>query len=106
MKSKIERVCCTCDRNKRIEDQKNGSISVCEIDGHVIGYVETFDHCCRRYALDKAYKPGGKWYDPDDFEQKQESKKAKRKNIPVNLTVTDIIKHASNIEFDFDFLDS
>lgn len=68
MKSKIDRVCCTCDRNKRINDPKSGIISVCEIDGHVIGYVETFDHCCRRYALDRAYKPGGKWYDPNDFE--------------------------------------
>ena len=57
---KIERCCCTCDRNKR----KDGGC-YCEIDGHYIGYIETFEHSCRRYALDKAYKPGGKWYKED-----------------------------------------
>lgn len=67
-KSKIDRCCCTCDRNKRIEDPKYGLICVCEIDGHHISYVDTFEHSCRRYALDKAYKPGGKWYKPENFE--------------------------------------
>ena len=40
-KSKIDRCCCTCDRNKRIEDPKYGLICVCEIDGHHISYVGT-----------------------------------------------------------------
>ena len=63
---KIERCCCTCDRNIRVKDE-NGMVTHCEcmIDGHHIGYVETFEHSCRRYALDKAYKPGGKWYKED-----------------------------------------
>ena len=93
MKSKIDRCCCTCGRNIRVQDE-NGMVTRCEcaIDGHYIGYVASFEHSCRRYVLDKAYKPGGKWYNPDNFEQKQESEKEKSKNIPVNIVVTDIKK--------------
>lgn len=58
----IDRCCCTCDRNKRIEDETGRIKCVCEIDGHYIGYVQNFEYSCRRYALDKAYKPGGKWH--------------------------------------------
>ncbi len=67
-KSKIERVCCTCNRNIRVEDE-NGVVThyECAIDGHHIGYVEAFEYSCRRYALDRAYKPGGKWYDTKIF---------------------------------------
>ena len=67
-KSKIDRCCCTCDRNKRVR-KENGNIScICEIDGHYIGYVASFEYSCRRYALDRKYKPGGEWYDPENFE--------------------------------------
>ena len=72
MKSKIDRCCCTCDRNIRIEDE-NGMVTRCEclIDGHYIGYVEAFEHSCRRYALDKAYTPGGKWHEPKKSNKKE-----------------------------------
>ena len=65
--AKIPHCCCTCDRNKRVKD-KNGMVvrCECEIDGHRIGYVSAFEHSCRRYALDKDYKPGGKWYNGDE----------------------------------------
>ena len=68
-KTKIDRCCCTCDRNIRVKDE-NGMVTHCEclIDGHYISYIDTFEHSCHRYALDKAYKPGGKWYKPENFE--------------------------------------
>ncbi len=72
-KSKIDQVCCTCDRNKRIKDETGHIECVCEVDGHNIGYVETFEHSCSRYMLDKAYRPGGKWYDPNDFEREKQN---------------------------------
>ena len=70
----IERCCCTCDRNKRVKDDNGNIDCICYIDGHRIRYVENFESSCRRYALDKAYKPGGKWYknitSPTDSERK------------------------------------
>ena len=70
MKSKIDRCCCTCDRNIRVKDE-NGMVirCECEIDGHYIGYVACFESSCRHYALDRSYKPGGKWYEPEDWEE-------------------------------------
>ena len=59
---KIDRCCCTCDRNKRKPDGNGHTDCICEIDGHYIGYLENFEYSCRRYALDRAYKKGGKWY--------------------------------------------
>lgn len=71
---KVERCCCTCDRNKRIEDE-NGMVThcECEIDKHYIGYLSNFEYSCRHYTLDKAYKPGGKWYkeDAEEIAQKE-----------------------------------
>lgn len=62
---KIDRCCCTCDRCMR-EHYNDGHVSCkCKIDGHYIGYMEAFEHSCRRYALAKEYKPGGKWYKGD-----------------------------------------
>lgn len=61
---KIDRCCCTCGRNKRVRHEDDVfSHCECLIDGHHIGHVEAFEHSCRRYALDKAYKPGGEWYE-------------------------------------------
>ena len=61
---KIDRCCCTCDRNIRKKDKDGSIFCECQIDGHRIAYVENFEHSCRRYALDRAYKkPGGKWYE-------------------------------------------
>lgn len=60
---KIDRCCCTCDRNKRKRDESGDVKCICEVDGHYIGYIENFYDSCRRYALDRAYKPGGKWYE-------------------------------------------
>lgn len=67
-KSKIDRCCCTCDRNKRIPDETGRIKCVCEIDGHRIRYLDNIYHSCRRYALDKAYKRGGKWCEAENFE--------------------------------------
>lgn len=61
MSGKIDRCCCTCDRCIRLRD----GVLECEIDGHHIGYVETFEHSCRRYKLSRDYKPGGKFYGED-----------------------------------------
>ena len=58
----IDRCCCTCDRNKRIKEESGHISCVCKIDGHRISYMDVFEHSCRNYALDKAYKPGGKWH--------------------------------------------
>lgn len=61
-KLKIDRCCCTCDRNNRITDETGHTDCICEIDEHRIGYAENFEYSCRRYALDKRYKLGGEWY--------------------------------------------
>lgn len=64
MSQKIDRCCCTCDRC--IRENKNGfTHCICEVDGHYIGYVEIFEQSCRRYALAKDYKVGGKFYGQD-----------------------------------------
>ena len=59
---KIDRCCCTCDRNERKKDEDGHIHCVCKIDGHYIGYLDNFEGSCRRYALAKEYKPGGKWH--------------------------------------------
>lgn len=61
-KQKIDRCCCTCDRNKRVRNDSSHVDCICSIDGHKIGYLENFLTSCSRYVLDKVYKPGGKWY--------------------------------------------
>ena len=66
MSENIDRCCCTCDRCIRELNKDGGCISLkCQIDGHYIGYVETFEYSCRRYALSKDYKQGGKFYMPE-----------------------------------------
>ncbi len=60
--SLIDRCCCTCDRNKRINDESGHISCECEIDGHYISYLDVFEQSCRHYALDKEYELGGEWY--------------------------------------------
>lgn len=45
-----ERCCCNCERCIRVKDS-TGRVThnECEIDGHYIGYVETFDGWCRHW---------------------------------------------------------
>ena len=43
------RVCCNCRHNIRTGDIK----CHCEIDGHYIGYLDSFYYWCRRWAKDK-----------------------------------------------------
>ncbi len=47
-----KRVCCNCGHNIR----SGPTVAVechCDIDGHRIGYVECFEHWCRRWCRDK-----------------------------------------------------
>ena len=49
-----ERVCCNCRHN--IRTGEGGNIEChCDIDGHYIGYVECFEHWCRRWAKDHTF---------------------------------------------------
>lgn len=48
------RCCCNCRHDIRTET-KNGIKCHCEIDGHYIGYIETFDGWCRRWAKDHKF---------------------------------------------------
>ena len=44
------RCCCNCGHNIRIKDTKTGVVECrCDIDGHRIGYIETFEGWCRRW---------------------------------------------------------
>lgn len=45
-----KRCCCNCGNDIRVKD-KNGFVTHCEcaIDGHHIGYIETFEGWCRRW---------------------------------------------------------
>jgi len=48
----MKRCCCNCRRN--IRAGQLGFVKChCEIDGHYIGYVECFEHWCRRWAKAK-----------------------------------------------------
>lgn len=66
-KSKIDRCCCTCGKNKRIKDNTGQVDCICEVDGHRINYGQSFGRFCTRYVLDKAYEPSGKWHNMEDF---------------------------------------
>ena len=49
MSAENGKVCCNCRHN--IRTGEFGDIKChCDIDGHYIGYVECFDHWCRRWA--------------------------------------------------------
>jgi len=49
-----ERVCCNCRHNIRTGEVGNIECH-CDIDGHYIGYVECFEHWCRRWAKDHTF---------------------------------------------------
>ena len=46
------RVCCNCRHNIRTGEIGNIKCH-CEIDGHYIGYLDSFYYWCRRWAKDK-----------------------------------------------------
>lgn len=48
------RCCCNCRRNIRVETKREIQCH-CEIDGHYIGYVDCFEHWCRRWAKDHKF---------------------------------------------------
>lgn len=56
MAEERKRVCCNCGNNIRVKDEK-GFVTHCEcsIDGHYIGYVECFEHWCRRWKRDRKW---------------------------------------------------
>lgn len=53
---KRKRVCCNCGNNIRIRDNKGTCVRCeCVIDGHYIGYLECFEHWCRRWKKDRKW---------------------------------------------------
>lgn len=51
-----KRVCCNCGNNIRIRDDKDNFVRCeCAIDGHYIGYIECFEHWCRRWKRDRKW---------------------------------------------------
>lgn len=51
MSAKNNKVCCNCRHNIRTSDGE----CHCDIDGHYIGYIDCFEHWCRRWARDKKF---------------------------------------------------
>lgn len=49
-----EKCCCTCVHCLRVKD-RHGFVknNTCELDGHYIGYVETFEGCCDKWKKEK-----------------------------------------------------
>ena len=54
-----KRMCCNCENNIR-EETASGIENHCAIDGHYIGYVECFEHWCRRWKKDRKWEKEGK----------------------------------------------
>lgn len=51
-----KRVCCNCGNNIRIKDNEDNFVRCeCSIDGHYIGYIECFEHWCRRWKRDRKW---------------------------------------------------
>ena len=48
-KTKEYECCCSCKHNKRKKDGEN-IYCECEIDGHYIGYIASFDNVCERWV--------------------------------------------------------
>lgn len=48
------RKCVNCRHNKRTQ-KKTFVECRCDIDDHYIGYVENFEHWCRRWAKDHKF---------------------------------------------------
>lgn len=49
-----KRVCCNCGNNIR-KEELHGRECYCDIDGHRIGYLECFEHWCRRWKKDRTW---------------------------------------------------
>lgn len=49
-----KRVCCNCGNCKRV-DEGTYVETYCAIDGHRIGYIECFEHWCRRWKKDHTF---------------------------------------------------
>ena len=49
-----KRVCCNCGNNERVKEP-HGIECYCSIDGHRIGYVECFEHWCRRWKKNRKW---------------------------------------------------
>ena len=49
-----KRCCCNCANCHRIHNGK-WSDNYCEIDGHRIDYIETFEGWCRRWKKDHTF---------------------------------------------------
>ena len=54
MSAENGKVCCNCKHNIRTGEKD--IICNCDIDGHYIGYIECFEHWCRRWAKDKSWE--------------------------------------------------
>lgn len=51
-----KRVCCNCGNNIRIRDEEDNFVRCeCAIDGRYIGYIECFEHWCRRWKKDRKW---------------------------------------------------
>lgn len=52
-----QKCCCTCEHDIRTLNRKTKMIEChCEIDGHCIGYCDTFDDCCEHWENDTERK--------------------------------------------------
>ena len=56
MSAENGKVCCNCRHCYRREGKFGMGETYCEIDDHYIGYVEYFEHWCRRWAKEKESK--------------------------------------------------
>lgn len=50
-----KRCCCNCGNDIRTKDEKGNVECHCAIDGHRIGYIETFEGWCRRWKKDHTF---------------------------------------------------
>ena len=57
MPNERKRCCCNCGHNIRQPVKPFGIDidSICEIDGHRIGYIETFEGWCRRWKKERKW---------------------------------------------------
>lgn len=56
MTTERKRVCCNCGNNIRIRDDEDNFVRCeCAIDRHYIGYLECFEHWCRRWKKDRKW---------------------------------------------------
>lgn len=56
MTGERKRVCCNCGNNIRKQEDDTHIRCECAIDGHRIGYVECFEHWCRRWKKERKWE--------------------------------------------------